>query len=184
MRSKARDGVRSAKKGSEIYTNDEVAVTRALPVRAATTRPLLNLRSNCGTEARRTTTGIVHDLDTNFASAIAASMSYALAIPINEACRSDRSQDLPRDARPRRIDANTPDYPQVALAYACKANLRCHNEVPLREQCVSREPLVILLSSTKLRAIRKEFVPFGDEKHDPPRLGVGHTDGDGACFRF
>ena len=51
-------------------------------------------------------------------------------------CRSDWSQDLPRDARPPRVDANTPDYPQVALAYSCEANQRRHNELALREQGV------------------------------------------------
>src|SRR5262245_19429368 len=34
--------------------------------------------------------------------------------------RSDRSKDLPRDVRPRRVDAKTLDQPHVALAYSCK----------------------------------------------------------------
>jgi hypothetical protein len=56
--------------------------------------------------------------------------------------------------------------------------------LPSVNKVFTRAALVILQNFTRLRTVGKEFVPFGDKKHDPPRLRVGHTGGDGACFRF
>jgi hypothetical protein len=62
----------------------------------------------------------------------------------------------------------------------CDATMRflCVNSV------FARAALLILLSFSKFRTVGKQFVPVGDEKHDPPGLGVGHGGGDGSgiCF--
>jgi len=48
----------------------------------------------------------------------------------------------------------------------------------------TRAALLVLLSFTSFRTVSKEFVPLGDEKHDPSRLGVGHRGGYGSGFCF
>ena len=60
----------------------------------------------------------------------------------------------------------------------CDATTRflCVNSV------FTRAALLVLLSFTKLCTVGKEFVPLGDEKHDPPSLGIGQTGGDGSGF--
>ena len=46
----------------------------------------------------------------------------------------------------------------------------------------TRAALIVLLSFTGFRTAGKKFVPPRDEKHDPFRLGVGHSGSYGSGF--